>query len=167
LKQATTLLVLKQSFRYALPDHDGRTALSPLAFVTGIVFCFLSDTKSFSLEAMRRFLIGHFEVTLSKGAFWERLSGHRLKRQLHQVLAELMNRLSARAVIDQTWLGQLNVNGIYLIDSSTLSLWHGAHPFRPFQGKREALCYLSSSSLMRPDRRATKRNPNVAIARSG
>ena len=70
MKQRTTLKVLRQCFRRVLPAEDGRTVLSPLDFVTGIVFCFLGDTKSFSLESMRRFLISQFETKLSKGAFW-------------------------------------------------------------------------------------------------
>lgn len=126
MKQPTTLSALKQSFREVLPEHDGRTQLSPLDFVSGIVFCFLSDTKSFGLEAMRRFLIARFGVRISKGAFWERLAGQRLTQQLYAVLEELMRRLSCQAVAGQGLLKRLQVSGIYLIDSSTVALWHGA-----------------------------------------
>lgn len=131
MKKRITLKGLKQSFQRVLPQEDARTQISPLNFVTGIVFCFLSDTKSFGLEAMRRFLISRFEVSISKGAFWERLSGQRLKTMLEEVLAELMTRLSCQAVSDLGWLSQLKVKGIYLLDSSTLSLWQGARHTYP------------------------------------
>lgn len=125
MKQRTTVKVLRQCFRRVLPAEDGRTALSPLNFVTGIIFCFLGDTKSFSLESMRRFLISQFEVKLSKGAFWERLSGRRLNRQLRQVLAELIHRVGFQAGAGLELLQKLRVSHIYLIDSSSVSLWHG------------------------------------------
>ena len=131
MKQGTTLGVLKQSFRCVLPAHDGRCTLSPLEFVTGLVFCFLSDTKSFGLESIRRYLMGQFNVSISKGAFWERLSGQRLNEQLHQVLAQLMRRLSRQVPVGANLLTSLKVGGIYLIDSSSISLWDGAREVYP------------------------------------
>lgn len=125
MKKRTTLKVLKQCFCHVLPASDGRTDVPPLEFVTGLVFCFLSDTKSFSLEAIRRFLMAQYEVSISKGAFWERLSGQRLKCQLYAVLGQLMSRLSMEAVAGQELLKKLEVSGIHLIDSSTVSLWDG------------------------------------------
>lgn len=131
MNQATILSVLKQSFRAVLSDSDGRTTLAPLDFVTGLVFCFLSDTKSFGLEAIRRFLIGQYSISISKGAFWERLSGRRLKTQLYAVLGELMSRLTREVVAGQALLKALKVEGIYLLDSSTVTLWHGARQAYP------------------------------------
>ena len=131
MKKRTTLSLMKQCFRQVLPEQDGRCVLSPLDFVTGLVFCFLSDTKSFGLEAIRRFMIGRFEVSMSKGAFWERLSGQRLNAQLHEVLAQLMTRLSAQAVVGEKLLKGLGVSAIYLIDSSSVSLWDGASETHP------------------------------------
>jgi len=86
VKQRTTLSLVKQTFRQVLPAQDGRCMLSPLDFATGLVFCFLSETNSFGLEAMRRFMIGRFDVSISKDALCERLSGQRLNAQLHAVL---------------------------------------------------------------------------------
>ena len=131
MKKRTTLSLMKQTFRQVLPAQDGRCVLSPLDFVTGLVFCFLGDTKSFGLEAIRRFMIGRFEVSISKGAFWERLSGQRLNAQLHEVLAQLMSRLSAQAVVGEQLLKGLGVSTIYLIDSSSVSLWDGASETHP------------------------------------
>lgn len=131
MKHRTTLSLLKQTFRHVLPAQDGRCVLSPLDFVTGLVFCFLSDTKSFGLEAIRRFMIGRFEVSISKGAFWERLSGQRLKEHLHALLAQLMSQLSAQAMVGEKLLKGLGVSGLYLIDSSSVSLWDGARESHP------------------------------------
>lgn len=131
MNKRTTVSLVKQTFQRVLPAQDGRCVLSPLDFVTGLVFCFLSDTKSFGLEAMRRFMIGHFEVSISKGAFWERLSGQRLKTQLHEVLGQLMSGLTAQAVVGEKLLKGLGVSAIYLIDSSSVTLWDGASESHP------------------------------------
>ena len=125
MTKRTTLNTLKQSFRCVLAASDKRTAVAPLDFVTGLVFCFLSDTKSFSLESIRRFLIAQYGVSISKGAFWERLSGRSLNQQLYAVLSQLMSRLATEAITGKALLEKLNVSGIYLIDSSTVSLWDG------------------------------------------
>lgn len=126
MSHCTALRALKQSFQRVLPAEDGRTKLTPLDFVTGVVFCFLSDTKSFGLEAMRRFLMAQFEVAISKGAFWERLSSPRLKRQLYDVIGELMRRLRAMSLVEEAMLEKLGVKAIYLVDASVISLWDGA-----------------------------------------
>lgn len=131
MRKRTSLSSLKQSFQHALPQADGRTTLAPLEFVSGIVFCFLSDTKSFGLEAMRRFLMARFDVPISKGAFWERLSGQRLKTMLGQVIKELMTRLASESLVGKSLLEHLSVKGIYLLDSSSISLWNGAQQSYP------------------------------------
>lgn len=92
MRKDSILRALKQSFHGAVPESDGRVNLSHLDFITGLVFCFLGDTKSFGLEAIRRFLIATFEKPISKGAFWERLSRNRLKGILHDLMERLMNR---------------------------------------------------------------------------
>ncbi len=83
MRKDSILRALKQSFQGAVPESDGRVNLSHLDFITGLVFCFLGDTKSFGLEAIRRFLIATFKRPISKGAFWERLSRNRLKGVSH------------------------------------------------------------------------------------
>ena len=125
MTKRTTLNTVKQSFRRVLPASDKRTVLPPLDFVTGLVLCFLSDTKSFSLESIRRFLMAQYGVSISKGAFWERLSGQSLKKQLYAVLSQLMSRLATESIAGKELLEKLKVSGIYLIDSSTVSLWDG------------------------------------------
>lgn len=126
MRKGSILRALKQSFQGAVPESDGRVNLSHLDFVTGLIFCFLGDTKSFGLEAIRRFLIATFERPISKGAFWERLSRNRLKEILHDLIGRLMNRLSSETRIGEELVHQLVVSAIYLVDSSSITLRDGA-----------------------------------------
>jgi len=134
VEKGNILDVLKQTFVHAMPTHDKRTTLSHLNFVSGFVFCFLGDTKTFSLEAIRRFMIGTFEIQISKGAFWERLSRNRLKNILHNILGELIIKTPSLATVGEEVLYALNVFSILLIDSSSISLWDGAK--KDFPGTR-------------------------------
>jgi siroheme synthase (precorrin-2 oxidase/ferrochelatase) len=52
------------------------------------VFCYLGDSKTFALEAIRRFMKAALDKEISRSAFWERLAGDRLKNQLRRVVAE-------------------------------------------------------------------------------
>jgi len=79
VRKDNSLNALKQTFKQAVPEQDKRTTLSHLQFVSGLIFCFIGDTKASSLEANRRYMINTFGVRISKGAFWERLSRKRFK----------------------------------------------------------------------------------------
>ena len=149
MKHCTTLKSLKQSFCQVLSASDGRTSLSPLEFVTGIVFCFLSDTKSFGLESLRRFLMAQHQVSISKGAFWERLAGEALKAQMYAVLAQLMKRLASTAIVGESVAKQLGVSGIYLIDSSSVSLWDGIKEKYPGTWTTAAIKWHACVDLLR------------------
>jgi len=131
MEKDNILNILKQTFQQSLPKQDKRTTLSHLEFVTGLVFCFIGDTKSASLEAMRRFMMATFDLSISKGAFWERLSRNRLKKILNQTLADLIKKIPSVTVIGKEILDKLNVTSILLIDSSTLTLWDGAKTSYP------------------------------------
>jgi hypothetical protein len=74
VEKGNILKILKQTLKNAVPTHDRRTTLPHLEFVCGVIFCFIGDTKTSSIESIRRFMIYTFDVRLSKGAFWERLS---------------------------------------------------------------------------------------------
>jgi siroheme synthase (precorrin-2 oxidase/ferrochelatase) len=62
----------------------------PLEFIVCLVFCYLGDSKTFALEAIRRFMKTSLDKEISRSAFWERLAGDRLKNHLRNVVAELM-----------------------------------------------------------------------------
>ena len=116
------LNVLKQCFETAVPAKDARTAVTHLAFVVNLVFCFLGDSKTFSLETVRRSMISHLNQSISRSAFWERLSGNRLRRSLHDLITELMAKFSALHQVNETILKKLGVTAIELVDSSSITL---------------------------------------------
>ena len=126
MEKDSILNILKQTFKRVIPAQDKRTKIPHLEFVSGFIFCFLGDTKSFSLEAIRRFMISTFEIPISKGAFWERLSRKRLKNILCDILVTLIKRLPSLAIAGEEILTKLKVTSILLIDSSSITLWDGA-----------------------------------------
>ncbi len=129
--KANSLQVLNQCFEKAVSSQDTRTNISPLAFVVSLVFCHLGDSKTFSLEAIRRHMKAQLNQDISRSAFWERLSRERLKNYLTAVVAELMTQLTTPALVGTELLSQLGVGGIWLVDSSSISLWDGAKPAFP------------------------------------
>jgi hypothetical protein len=124
--KVSPLKVLKKYFEKVIPSQDSRTKISPLAFVVSLVFCHLGDSKTFSLEAIRRHMKAQLNRNISRSAFWERLSRDRLKKYLKAVVAELMSQMSTSALIGTELLRSLGVAGIWLVDSSSISLWDGA-----------------------------------------
>ncbi len=47
--KVNALDVLKQCFKKIVPEKDARTKISPLEFVVCLIFCYLGDSKTFSL----------------------------------------------------------------------------------------------------------------------
>lgn len=131
MTEASTLNTLKQSFESVAPKHDGRVTLSHLDFLCGLVFYFLGNTKSFSIESMRRDFTSTFMVAISKGAFWERLAGQRLKKMLYALLEQVMQKLPTQALIGADILDKLGVTHIRLVDASIMTLWDGASASYP------------------------------------
>lgn len=131
MKKDSFLRTLKQCFRNVVPKSDNRVELPHLEFVAGLIFCFLGDSKSFSIESMRRFMIGTFEIPISKGAFWERLSRPRLRNILCELVVELIKKLPSMAIVGKRILSELRVSAIYLVDSSSMTLWDGAQESYP------------------------------------
>lgn len=126
MEKDSILNVLKQTFQQVIPAQDKRTKIPHLEFVSGFIFCFLGDTKTSSLEAIRRFMISTFEIPISRGAFWERLSRKRLKNILCDILMDLIKKLPSLAIVGEEILDKLKVTSILLIDSSSITLWDGA-----------------------------------------
>ncbi len=126
MTETTILDVLKQSFENVAPKQDRRVKITHLEFLSGLIFCFLGDTKSFSLESIRRFFISTFMVHISKGAFWERLAGQQLKQMLYDLIEDLMQKLPSQALIGPEILDKLGVSHIRLVDASIMTLWGGA-----------------------------------------
>lgn len=116
------LEILKQSFGEVVPSEDARTIINPLSFIVTVVFCYLGDSKTFSLESIRRFMMAALEQTISRSAFWERLAGNRLKHYLHLIVAKLMVGFTTSLGIGGHILTQMGVTGIWIHDSSAITL---------------------------------------------
>lgn len=136
MTKSNTLEVLKQAFEKIIPRQDARTTVTPLEFVVCLVFCYLGDSKTFALEAIRRFMKAQLGRHLSRSAFWERLAGDRLKTHLRALVAELMVALTVSLTSGHQWLKQLGVTAIWLVDASSFTLWARAQ--NQFPGTRTA-----------------------------
>ena len=123
-----------KKFVSAMPKGDKRTGISHQNFISGLVFFFSGDSKSVSLEAMRRHLVATFGKEISRSAFWERLSRKRLRNILTDLISKLIVEFSTAAVLGANILTLLGVNAILLIDSSSITLWDGAK--KKFPGTR-------------------------------
>jgi hypothetical protein len=134
MAKSTILKALRHCFVQVVPGKDGRSKIAPLEFVVCLVFCYLGDSKSFSLEAIRRHMINHLDVSLSRSAFWERLARPRLGRLLEGVVALLMGTLAGALGVDKRLLEAMGMRGIRLLDSTSITLWDGAQ--KAFPGTR-------------------------------
>jgi len=76
-------------------------------------------------------MLNTFEIPISKGAFWERLSRNRLKNILYEILADLIKKIPSSVVVGKEILAKLKVTSILLIDSSSITLWDGAKKSYP------------------------------------
>ena len=118
---------LRQCFIDVIPKTDARTVILPLEFVINIIFCYLGDTECVSLEAILWIMKSQTEKNVKKSSFWERLSRKRLKKLLRACVSRLLMQLGNTAIIcGKGLLKQLGVTDIYLIDSTTFTLWDGA-----------------------------------------
>jgi hypothetical protein len=126
VKENNILNVLKQCFEKIIPAKDTRTTITPLEFAINLVFCYFGDSKTFSLEAIRRSMMAHLNKSISRSAFWERLAGNRLKKHLRGVIAELMSQLTTSFSVGRGILKKLGVSAIWVVDSSSITLSEGA-----------------------------------------
>jgi hypothetical protein len=143
------LEVLKQCFEKIVPSQDARTTINPLEFIVCLVFCYLGDSKTFALEAIRRFMKAALDKEISRSAFWERLAGDRLKNQLRRVVAELMVTLTSPITRGGQLLKQLGVTDIGLHDSSSITLCASAKEHFPGTRTAAGIKWHGSFDLLR------------------
>lgn len=136
MNKDNSLKILKQTFEVILPSKDNRSDISPLEFIITLIFCYLGDSKTFSLESIRREMKSHLGKNISRSAFWERLAGNRTKNFLKETVARLMKQFSSMQLTGGNFLKKLNVSAIWVIDSSTITLKDGAKKY--FQGTGSA-----------------------------
>ena len=148
MNENNILNVLKQCFETFIPAEDARTTITPLEFAINLVFCYLGDSKTFSLESIRRSMMAHLNKSIGRGAFWERLSGNRLKRNLQDVITELMVRLATSVQVSETILKRLGVIAIELVDSSSVTLLAGAENAFPGTRTKASIKWHASFDLL-------------------
>jgi hypothetical protein len=73
------LSAFRKRFTSVIPQEDKRANTSHQNFISGLIFFFTGDSKSVSLEAIRRHLVATFGEEISRSAFWGRLSRKRLQ----------------------------------------------------------------------------------------
>ena len=149
MSQSNMLEVLKQCFEKIVPSQDARTTINPLEFIVCWVFCYLGDSKTFALEAIRRFMKAALDKEISRSAFWERLAGDRLKNQLRRVVAELMVTLTSPITRGGQLLKQLGVTDIWLHDSSSITLCASAKEHFPGTRTAAGIKWHGSFDLLR------------------
>ena len=149
MSQSNMLEVLKQCFEKIVPSQDARTTINPLEFIVCLVFCYLGDSKTFALEAIRRFMKAALDKEISRSAFWERLAGDRLKNYLRRVVAELMVTLTSPITRGGQLLKQLGVTDIWLHDSSSITLCASAKEHFPGTRTAAGIKWHGSFDLLR------------------
>lgn len=148
MNKSNALDTLRRCFEKVLPNKDSRTKTSPLEFVVSLVFCYLGDSKTFSLEAIRREMKSNLDRDIKRSAFWERLSRERLKKFLRMIVGELMTNLATSVSPGKHLLSQLNVTDIWIADSSTITLKDGAKNKYPGTGSAAGIKWHACFSLM-------------------
>lgn len=147
MNKFNVLKTLRECFGKVLPNKDSRTNTSPLEFVVSFVFCYLGDSKTFSLEAIRREMKTNLDQDIGRSAFWERLSRERLKKFLRKIVSELMSSLATSVSLGSNISSQLGVTDIWVIDSSTITLKDGAKKAYPGTGTAAGIKWHACFSL--------------------
>jgi len=134
MANTSQLKAVKQIFKGTLSSTDKRAKIQLLDFVTALIFSFTGDSKSFSLEGLRRKMIGYLDQNIPSSSFWDRLATKSLTNNLQNIIGHLMGSLELPAHLGKTFLKALGVNSVQLIDSSSISLWDNLK--KPLPGTR-------------------------------
>ncbi len=122
---ATILPVIRQCFQH-IPNSDNRSSISPRAFLVSLVTALVTDSRKRSIACIRRQMMADLSATFARSSFWERLSTERLKKALIGIIPKLATKLAHDFGVTSDILSKLGVNGIFLLDSSSITLPHQA-----------------------------------------
>lgn len=120
-----------QCFREILPKTDLRCKISPHHFIIALLFSFLRDSKTHSLEGLRRQLCFFTNTKINRSSFWERLNTKKLHRSLEELYIALFHKISASAKYNPSLLKEIGVDRILLIDATENTLPSKAAPIFP------------------------------------
>ena len=139
---------LMQCFEAIIPSQDRRASIEHLSFVVNLVFFSFGDSKTFSLESIRRSMIDCLHKNISRSAFWERLSGKRLTRILRGLIEELMTQFSDTLKVNNGLLEKLGVTAIEVVDSSSITLSEKARDAFPGTRTKSSIKWHASFNLL-------------------
>lgn len=122
---ASILSRIRQSF-IAIPEEDERAKIGPRGFLIALVVAMVSDSNGRSIANLRRQLMSSLGAALARSSFWQRLSSKRLTSFLSGGIRDLVQNLAGKLSINQDILAKLGVTGVYLHDSSSVTLPKGA-----------------------------------------
>lgn len=121
--------LIKDCFK-SIPDNDKRAKILPSVFLASLLFSISgADYSNFSLANLRLAVIASAEETISRSTFWERISTKKLQSVLMFLLSILMARIATKIGIGKKLLEILNVSGVYLLDSTSITLPKGTKGF--------------------------------------
>ena len=87
-------------------------------------------------------------ISISRGAFWERLAGNRLNKIMRSLVEELMSNTVGIALYDSNILQLLNILEIYIIDSSIITLCDKASKDFPGVSTKAGIKWHACFSLL-------------------
>ena len=125
MEEAKAMEAINECFS-EIGRSDARAKIDPCSFAIAFIMSFIGDSKTHSLEAIRRSMMAHLGEDIQRHSFWERLSRKRLRNILADLVEQLMAKISQLAHFSKSILSQLGVSEILLIDSTSISLWDGS-----------------------------------------
>lgn len=120
-----------QCFRDILPKTDSRCKISPYHFVIALIFSFLKESKTPSLEPLHRQVCFFNHTIINRSSFWERLDTKKLHKLLDDLYLALFNKIYLSAKYDPSLLEKIGVKRILLIDATENTLSANAAPIFP------------------------------------
>ncbi len=106
----------------SIPSEDGRSKIPPFDFVAALVFGLGADFGQRSLVGLRRKIIELTGKSISRSTFWERMATARLKEMLLFLASFLMVSIGKKIGVCQDLLQQLGICGLYILDSTSVTL---------------------------------------------
>lgn len=122
---------LIELFLSIIPKNDNRIKIGYPEIVAYLVFNFSTDNKQSSIDGIRRKILAKTGLSISRGAFWERLAGNPLKKILESLVLTLMANTIGVALSTSKTLDLLKIAGIFIVDSSTIILTDSAEKNYP------------------------------------
>lgn len=122
-----------------MPKNDGRVKISNLQIIVHLVFIFSTDNKQSSIAGMLRAIKEKTGISINRGSFWERLAGNHLKNIMESLVAALMTNTIGAALSTTQMLQLLKVDGILILDSSTITLTDLAKKHFPGTGGKAGI----------------------------